>query len=101
MNHVPEIMILSGGLIAQVVNSMPLQDAGGLVSSLGPTALLGVGIVWAIRRGDKLVDEIHEIRNRNDAMMEKAIDALAHAADAVRENSEVIRHCKDKNGLPK
>jgi hypothetical protein len=44
-----------------------LIDAGSVVGALAPSALLGIGLLWSIRRGDSLVKEIHDLRDKHEA----------------------------------
>ncbi len=87
MHILNDAVIVGGGIVAQA-SSADLTSIGSAVSSLGPTAILAIGIVWAIRRGDKLVDEVHELREKHDVLLRDAMKALT-------EHTEIVRHCKD------
>ena len=95
MHHaINDALIVGSGVLAQAT-SANIIDVGSAVSSLGPTALLGIGIVWAIRRGDKLVDELHEVRSKHDAAMERMAAAMAENTEVIRQQNQLAQWCKD------
>ena len=95
MNHIlNDALIVTSGVVAQAASGN-IVDLGSAVSALGPTALLGVGIVWAIRRGDKLVDEVHELREKHDQVLDRTIEAMTRATEIIANHTVVIQHCKD------
>ena len=94
MHRLNDALIIGSGVVAQAA-SANIIDIGSAVSSLGPTALLGIGIVWAIRRGDKLVDELHEVRAKHDAAMERMASAMAENTEVIRQQTQLAQYCKD------
>ena len=94
MHRLNDALIIGSGVVAQAA-SANIIDIGSAVSSLGPTALLGIGIVWAIRRGDKLVDELHEVRSKHDAAMERMAAAMAENTEVIRQQNHLAQWCKD------
>jgi len=94
MHRLNDALIIGSGVVAQAA-SANIIDIGSAVSSLGPTALLGIGIVWAIRRGDKLVEELHEVRAKHDAAMERMASAMAENTEVIRQQNHLAQWCKD------
>ena len=95
MHHaIHDALIVGSGVLAQAT-SANIIDIGSAVSSLGPTAPLGIVIVWAIRRGDKLVDELHEVRAKHDAAMERMTEAMAENTEVIRQQNQLAQYCKD------
>jgi len=104
MHHaINDALIVGSGVLAQAT-SANIIDIGSAVSSLGPTALLGIGIVWAIRRGDKLVEELHEVRAKHDATTERMVAAMAENTEVIRQQNQLAQWCKDtikqRGGVP-
>ena len=94
MHILNDAVIVGGGIIAQATAG-DITSIGTAISTLGPTAILGIGIVWAIRRGDKLVVEVHELREKHDELLKASVAALTQATTALQAHVNIVQHCKD------
>jgi hypothetical protein len=98
MNHLPECLIGAGTLAQAAVPSA--IDAGSIIGAMAPSALLGIGIWWAIRRGDQLVSEIHALREKHEDELKgdreefKAI--LKHTTETLTRVNSGLAACEER-----
>jgi hypothetical protein len=62
---------MAAGAVIGQANATGLLELGGVVGNMAPSVLLAIGLIWAVRRGDGLVKEVHALRDKHEAKNEQ------------------------------
>jgi hypothetical protein len=106
--YIADGMILTGSVLAQAVSLDP-TTAGTMLGKLAPSALLGIGILWAIKRGDAAYRENQDLRNARERelkeeqadmrkVLKETVEGITASNKALEHNNRIIEHCERMGG---